>query len=177
MLPREIQINEHISLKIRKEDEAETLFDLVEKNREQLRDMLPWVDATQSSEDLRKFIMDCERGYAESKKFDYGIYFDGEMIGSGGINNFRSEYRKCDFGYWIDKDFEGKGITTTVIAHLINEAKEKLNVHRIEIRMEPRNIASRRIPEKLGFSYEGTMRDCAIQNGKFIDLEMWALLV
>jgi [ribosomal protein S5]-alanine N-acetyltransferase len=53
---------------------------------------------------------------------------------------------------------------------------EKLALHRIEGFVEPENLNSKKALDKLGFKHEGTMRDCEIKNGRFISLDIYAIL-
>jgi ribosomal-protein-serine acetyltransferase len=65
----------------------------------------------------------------------------------------------AEIGYWIDKDHEGKGIMTESVKALINYGFNELNLHRIQIKCDARNVRSKRIPERLGFKLEGTIRE------------------
>jgi ribosomal-protein-alanine N-acetyltransferase len=49
-------------------------------------------------------------------------------------------------------------------------------VHRVEAEVEPENFSSSRLLRKLGFSLEGTRRQCEWKNGRFVDLEYYSLL-
>ncbi|HZO39792.1 MAG TPA: GNAT family protein, partial [Methylomirabilota bacterium] len=50
------------------------------------------------------------------------------------------------------------------------------NVHRIEARIEPENLSSRRLAAKLGFTEEGTLRDWLCVAGEFRSVVMYGLL-
>lgn len=173
----EIKVDEHITLKMRTIEEAQEVFDLVQKNRTYLHQRLPWVDSTKSTEDSKLFIQHCLDGFVKNEKCDLGFYYDGVLVGSGGFAKINTANRSGEIGYWISEEYSGKGIVTKAVSALIILGKEKYDLHRIIIRMDPKNHRSQAVPKRLGFKYEGTMRDAAIQNGKFIDLEMWALLV
>jgi ribosomal-protein-alanine N-acetyltransferase len=49
-------------------------------------------------------------------------------------------------------------------------------INRLEAFVEEDNNASAKLLEKMGFAYEGTMRDCEIKNGRYISLLIYALL-
>jgi len=49
-------------------------------------------------------------------------------------------------------------------------------LHRLEAVIEEGNEASRSLSEKLGFSYEGILRESEIKQGKRISLLMYSLL-
>jgi ribosomal-protein-alanine N-acetyltransferase len=59
-----------------------------------------------------------------------------------------------------------------VISHCFGH----LNAHRIEARIEPENVSSRRLAAKLGFSEEGSLRDWLCIAGEFRSIVMYSLL-
>ena len=82
--------------------------------------------------------------------------YDGKLVGQltiGGIT-FGS-LRSAHIGYWIDRDFAGRGITPTAVAMATDHCFGPLQLHRVEVNIRPENVASRRVAEKLGFRLEG----------------------
>ena len=67
-------------------------------------------------------------------------------------------------------------MTTEVLKTVIEYCQKEKNIHRLEAFVEEGNIASSKVLEKLGFVYEGTMKDCEIKNGKYISLLIYALI-
>jgi len=63
-----------------------------------------------------------------------------------------------EIGYWIRRPAEGKGYVTESVKLIGRLAFEQLGAQRVMIRCEPRNQRSKAIPERLGYSYEGTLR-------------------
>ena len=51
-----------------------------------------------------------------------------------------------------------------------------LNAHRIEARIEPENVSSRRLAAKLRFTEEGLLRDWLCVAGEFRSVVMYSLL-
>lgn len=47
---------------------------------------------------------------------------------------------------------------------------------RIELRVAPGNVASRRVAEKAGFTYEGLLRNAGYVHSGRVDLEVWSLV-
>src|SRR3954447_24710700 len=90
--------------------DAETVFAVVEQNRTYLREWLPWVDVTESPEDLRRFISKVREQFAGGRGPQCGIWIDGTMAGSLGCHPIDWPNRNCSIGYWIDHRFQGKGI-------------------------------------------------------------------
>ncbi|WP_236100859.1 GNAT family N-acetyltransferase [Pseudomonas argentinensis] len=49
-------------------------------------------------------------------------------------------------------------------------------MHRVHLDIEPENVASWRLAEKLGFSREGTLRDVEYKGGRYLSLHQYSLL-
>jgi ribosomal-protein-serine acetyltransferase len=98
------------------------------------------------------------------------------MAGQIGYNYFNSIDRRTELGFWLGKEFEGRGLITRACTALIDNAFDKLSMNRIEIRCGADNLKSRRIPEKLGFKLEGTARQSEWLHDRFVDLAIYAML-
>ena len=154
-----IKVDEDLSLKLRHEEDTDTVFNLVEKNRAHLKPWLPWVDKTLTPEDSRKYILDGLENFKNKKTADFGIFYQETLVGSMGFNKIDSVNKKAEIGYWIDSDYEGKGIMTKCVTTIINYGFNELNLNRIEIRCSILNKRSAAIPKKLGFTHEATLRE------------------
>ncbi len=153
---------------------ADELLALVDRNRERLREWLPWVDGTKSADDTLKFVRDSLKRHAETGEVVAGIWARGKLAGTIGLH-IRGEARAM-IGYWLGEEFEGKGLMTLACRAMVDHAFRRLGAERVEIFAEPRNARSRAIPKRLGFKREGTLRHVAKLNGRFIDHEVYSLL-
>ena len=108
----------------------------------------------------------------------WGISFreSKELMGACGFNAISQEHWKAEMGYWLLPANWKMGIMFEVIPAIIDYAFSVLKLHRIEASVEIDNIASKKLLIKLGFQYEGALKECELKNGKFIDLEYYALI-
>lgn len=136
-----------------------------------------WVDEVKNISDIEEFISKNIKTFKKGVSCDFGIYFNGVMIGSGGYHYINCSHRNGEIGYWISKEYEGKGIITKAVKKMVEIGKKKYKLHRVEIRMNPLNERSKSVPKKLGFTHEGTLRDEIIIRSKFRSTEIWSLLV
>src|SRR5262249_27235381 len=67
--------------------------------------------------------------------------------------------RSFEVGYWLRDGAEGHGYAQEAVRELTRFALEELAANRVEIRCDPRNERSRRVAERLGFVYEGCLRN------------------
>lgn len=101
---------------------------------------------------------------------------DAKLIGTCGFNNWKQEHKCTDMGYWLLPQAWNKGIMTECLPAIIQYAFTHLDIHRIEAVVESENTRSSHLLKKLGFTYEGTQRECEIKNYRYINLEYYALL-
>jgi len=94
--------------------------------------------------------------------------------GVGGFNNLSKEHRKAEVGFWLLPESWGQGIMNETIPVMCDYVFEQLKLHRIEGFVETDNQACINAIEKLGFTYEGTMKECEVKNDKLISLAIYA---
>lgn len=172
----EIKINSSLSLKLRNETDAQAFFDLVNKNREEFRKWLPWVDKTVSAEDTKKFLLECQQEFKDKKAADFGVLYEGKWVGSMGFHTIKLDHEWAEIGYWLDGDYVGKGIMTECVKSIINYGFNELHLHRIQIICDSRNVKSKAIPERLGFKQEGFIRESRKHENGFSDSLIYGLL-
>ena len=108
----EHKINNNILLRLIQHNDAEDLFTTVEKNREFLRQWLPWVDETTTVEDINTFIRTSIKQYANNEGPTCVIVQDNEIIGIISFHGINTKNKSGGIGYWLSKDQNGKGIMT-----------------------------------------------------------------
>lgn len=92
-----------------------------------------------------------------------------------GFHDLDWQGRQCDTGYWVRKSAQGQGFATETANALVRYAFGALEMRRIGLTHSGGNEASRRIAEKLGFSFEGIQRDANIlPGGKHADRYCYA---
>lgn len=156
--------------------DADHIFLVVQDNREHLREWLPWVDKTFTSEDTRKFLASVEAGRKEGRTLAYGVYEDGEFRGVAGVHDIDMAERSAMIGYWLAAGARGRGLMTRSTRLLLALLFGTLGLERVEIRCAEGNRASAAIPERLGFQFEGVRRHGQFLNGGFVNLRCYSLL-
>lgn len=169
-------IDEDIELKLLDIHHVEDIFNSVNASREHLRRYLPWVDATNSTDDTREFIEGSKKQYAANNGFDVGIWYKGEFAGVIGFHSINRSIKAISIGYWLDERFVGKGIMTKACKVFVDFAFNIYKLNRVEIRCAEDNLRSRAIPERLGFTQEGIIRDDEILDGNFVNCAVYGML-
>lgn len=115
---------------------------------------------------------------SERKAIRYSIFLKKteQIIGSCGFNYFDYEHDRAEIAYDLGKDFWGHGFAAEAVRALLHHGFHDLNLNRIEAKVEPQNRNSVKLLSKLGFFFEGTLRQYEKSKGNFIDLQMYSKL-
>lgn len=90
------------------------------------------------------------------RSYSLMIWQDKNLVGQitmGGV--IYGALRGGHIGYWIDKNYAGRGYTTEAVKLMTAFGFDGLGLHRIEINIRPENASSIRVAEKAGYVFEG----------------------
>jgi RimJ/RimL family protein N-acetyltransferase len=93
----------------------------------------------------------------------------GIRIGVGGVSAGK-------LGYMVHADHWGKGHATDAARTMLDFGFGDLGLHRISAAIGPDNEASITVAKRLGFQYEGRLRDHVYTNGAWRDSLLYSLL-
>jgi RimJ/RimL family protein N-acetyltransferase len=140
--------------------DAPLLKDALDTSLDHLRPRMPWANdepqpLAAKVELLRRF-----RGLFDlGQDFVYGILAadEREVVGGTGLHTRVGE-DAFEIGYWIRASRVGAGLATETVAALTCVAFTVCGVDRLEIHIDPANEISCRIPRRLGYAEEATLR-------------------
>lgn len=171
-----LKVDQEIELQLFERHHAVKLYQLVEENREHLREWMPWVDSMTTLYHFESIIPVWLNQFAENTALNVGIIFKGELVGSIGLHQMDWYNSTTSVGYYLSKKAEGHGVITRSVKALLNYAFFHLGLNRVEIRCGIKNKKSQAIPERLGFVKEGIIRDGEQLNGLFHNLIIYSML-
>ena len=169
-------IDQDTELCLLEEDDAEALFALTDQNRDYLRQWLIWVDNIESIPDAQKYIRASVKQLSEGNGLQAGIWYRGNLSGIIGYQAVDWVNRSTTLGYWVGSPFQGKGLVTKACRALVDWAFREWCLNRVEIRCATENHRSRGIPERLGFTQEGILREAEWLYDHFADLVVYGML-
>ena len=140
--------------------DAKLLQEAITASLENLRQWMPWAASepetvADKAQRLRGF-----RGKFDlDEEYMYVIFTPDEskVIGCTGLHP-RVGPNAFEIGYWVHSDHVNQGIATEIAGALVKVAFEICAVDRVEIHCDPRNLSSARVPEKLNFTHEATLK-------------------
>ena len=171
------QIDPRIEIRLSIPIYADEIFAVTDANRNFLRQWLPWLDGTKNSNDTRKFIQEQLLRFAKGEAIHVTIFVDSVVVGMAGFNQIDTVNGIGYIGYWLAEKYNGRGIMTKVVSELITIARDILGLQKVDIRCATENQKSRAIPERLGFHHEGTLQRAENVYGKWLDHEVYGLLL
>jgi len=173
-----LKVDNTISLQLVNLAHSESLFEIANSNRLQLREWLPWIDNMQHIDFIRNFINGSQQRNNDKIEFAYVILFNQTVAGRIGIYKIDHQNKIAEIGYWLGEKFQRKGIVIKSCKVLLNYCFNELDLNRIEIKCGTENYKSQRIPEQLNFKKEGIIRkgEFLSNKNKFIDLAIYSLL-
>jgi [ribosomal protein S5]-alanine N-acetyltransferase len=134
----------------------------------------PLVDREEAANLIRKIEEDWKR--QAILKWGIARRSDDHLIGSVTLFNLDFYHRRAEIGYALGREFWGQGYMSEALTALLRYAFAELGLHRIEADIDPRNAASIRTVEKLGFQREGHLRERWQTNGEIQDAYFYGLL-
>jgi [ribosomal protein S5]-alanine N-acetyltransferase len=101
---------------------------------------------------------------------------DDLAIGSCLLFRFETSSARAEIGYVLGHAFWGQGLMAEALTGLVDCAFTRLNLRRLEAEVDPRNTASSRVLERVGFVHEGLLRQRWVVRGEACDSARFGLL-
>jgi RimJ/RimL family protein N-acetyltransferase len=101
---------------------------------------------------------------------------DNKLVGECSLFNLVEQCRRAEIGYALAYAAWSQGYVTEALVSLLSFGFERLGLNRVEADIDPRNIASAKSLERLGFKKEGHLRERWIVNGEVSDSGLYGLL-
>jgi ribosomal-protein-alanine N-acetyltransferase len=110
--------------------------------------------------------------------YGFGIFVADRFAGEINVNSVqRGPFQNAYVGYWIDQLQAGKGLVPEALVIVARFGFEDLALHRLQVAIIPRNVASRRVVEKLELRDEGVALRYLEINGVWEDHVRYAMTV
>jgi ribosomal-protein-serine acetyltransferase len=164
-------------MKLLEPQDSDKLFQLIDSSRDHLRQWLPWVDQNTTVEHSRQFIQHTLDQFASNNGFTAGIWYQGALAGVIGFHKIDWQNRSTSLGYWLGEEYTGLGLMQKAVSKSLDYAFLELRLNRVEIRSAIGNVRSRRIPEKLNFTHEGTIRQAEKLVYGYVNQNVYGMLL
>jgi ribosomal-protein-serine acetyltransferase len=144
--------------------DGKAVYQAIQASIAELKPWMPFAQKEQSEQDVELNIREAHVKFLQREDLRLLIFRKdtGEFIASSGLHRINWDVPKFEIGYWIDTRHSGKGYMTEAVQGITRFAFHELKARRVEIRCDSRNKKSRAIPERLGFTLEGILKNDAL---------------
>lgn len=150
--------------------------------------------ALESAAEVSPYETWCHHGYTLDEAAGYAGWWDqawdrgsafyfavcderiGRYLGSCGLCPIEREHATAGLGFWVRTAATRCGVATAAAGLVARAGFEHLGLNRIELLIAVDNTASIRVAEKLGATYEGTLRKRLVLPAGPTDMAMYALV-
>ena len=166
---------ERLLLRAMKISDAEDMYSYA--RRTDVTEYLLW-SPHQSFFYTKDYLQYIESRYSVGDFYDWAVVekSSNRMIGTCGFTSIDLSNGCGEIGYVLNPIFHGKGYATEAAEKVLDFGFNTLELHRIEVRFMEKNLASRRVAEKLGMVFEGWKREAIFSKGKHQTVGVCAIL-
>src|SRR5690606_7480068 len=128
----------------------------INESLEHLRPWMAWAAEPATDTSVGLFVATAVELWERRKDFGYSIVeaATDRVVGGCGLHG-RVGRHGLEIGYWVHVDWAGRGVATAASRTLVEAAFGIDGIERVRVQCEDGNVRSARVPEKLGFRYEG----------------------
>ena len=134
----------------------------------------PWADRAQADELIAAEVAAMAGG--QHLRLALTRLQGGALIGTCSLFSFHAASRRAEIGYALARAAWGTGLMGEALDALAAFAFTELQLNRLEADIDPRNTASAKSLERLGFIKEGCLRERWIVGDEVSDAAMYGLL-
>lgn len=105
---------------------------------------------------------------------------DNQAVGYASLSSYRAKeaYRTTvELSIYVHVKYRGRGIASALMEHILEDARKREDVHTVVSVITVGNKASKRLHEKFGFVFCGTIREVGMKFGAYRDIENYQVMV
>lgn len=156
--------------------DAAALAALVADNHDHLRTFMPKVTGLGMLEAAQQYLDYVVGLGGDGDLFEWHIFSGERLCGAIRLNHIERDNHKASISYYIGEQHQGNGLATSSVRAALRFAFERLGMNRIELKCASDNVASQRVAERLGFAWEGLLRQAELVDGVYLDHFVYGLL-
>lgn len=173
--PFPILVTERLVLREMTMDDADVTFFLRSD-----AEVIKYVDRApaQSVDEAKAFIQMVADNRTKNTGISWAITLKGDdkMIGNVALWRLDLPNYRAEIGYVLHPEQQGKGIMLEAAEAIIHYGFYEMQLHSIEANINPGNIASQRLLERIGFEKEAYFKENYYYDGRFLDSAIYSLL-
>ncbi|MBN6189157.1 GNAT family N-acetyltransferase [Aneurinibacillus sp. BA2021] len=144
--------------------DGKAVYEAIQASMTELKPWMVFVQREPSEQEIEASIREAHAAFVKREDLRLLVFLrdTGEFVASSGLHRIDWNIPKFEIGYWMDVRYSGQGYMTEAVERIAAFAFDTLHARRVEIRCDATNVKSRAIPERLGFTLEGILRNGAL---------------
>ncbi|MBB16208.1 GNAT family N-acetyltransferase [Candidatus Poribacteria bacterium] len=153
--------SERLTIRSPRPCDGEELHRAICETFDDLNVWLPWAKELPDEIKIKKFLQSKRVAFLGRQDLVFLLFLKGTetLVGSSGLHPKDWKIPKFEIGYWCRKKFQNQGYITESTVAISEFGFHRLNAERIEICCDSENVRSQKIPRKLGFCLEATLKN------------------
>ena len=158
-------------------DDAQAVWEAVRESLTELQPWLPWSHPGYAIDETRSWLAGQVEAFQQRTEFAFAITSAaGAYLGGCGLNRIDTLNQRANLGYWVRSSSTGQGVATAAALLARDWGFAQTDLMRLEVIVAAGNVPSRRVAEKAGAVYEGTLRSRLLIHGTRHDAAMYAFV-
>jgi len=161
-------------------EDAERLHEAAVETHSALLEWLPsWYHEGYSLAESEDWVSSCRSDWEGENAYSFAIVDRADQdvfLGGCGLNHINRTHRLANLGYWVRRSRAGRGIASRAAILVAEFGLGEAGFERIEIVVQPRNVASIRVAEKTGARREALLRNRLWTGGRSHEAVMFSIV-
>jgi ribosomal-protein-serine acetyltransferase len=140
---------------------------------------LSWLDSLYAPGDAERWVADSQERWNRGTEYRFAVLeagAHGRLLGGAGINHLNPVHAVGNLGYWVRASATGRGNASRAARLVARFGLTTGALGRVEILTAVDNLASQRVADKVGATFEGILRDRLLVRGQRIPARLYSLV-
>jgi ribosomal-protein-alanine N-acetyltransferase len=168
---------ERLILRVYTKEDADIIYPVI--SRREIAEMTIMIPHPYPKETVYWWIDYIQKNIEKEEGFEFGIFSKSDpktYIGNIGLIGISKQNNNAELAYFINPDLWNMGYATEACKWIIDFGFDKLALERIYGRCMAKNIASKRVMEKSGLTYEGTAKHEVLKWNNYEDVCKYGII-
>ncbi|MFU8887331.1 MAG: GNAT family N-acetyltransferase [Trueperaceae bacterium] len=171
-----LRLDDELALRLRERHHARELYERIDAERDHLvAGTLTWARDT-NLEDAERMVVQGLGQFRRGDGWQADLCWRGRPVGSLGLHALDGPGGSTEVGYWLQQDFEGRGLVTRAMRGLHRQFFEGRGLDHVAIGAVRGNDRSEAVVRRLGYRPEAVLRHALLVDDESADLAFYGLL-
>jgi ribosomal-protein-serine acetyltransferase len=154
-------ITDRLLLRIPRAGDSRFVWPAVMESQAELAPWMPWAYPQASEQGTEEWCRRAAASFILRERFNFSLYLreTDTCVGSCGVPRLKWAVPSFEIGYWLRTSYCGQGLMAEAVGAVERMCFELFKAARVEIRCGAQNMRSRRVAERAGYAFEGTLRN------------------